>query len=88
MRNVSLEEGKNMETIAEDGVLASSVPANRTSLDKNALVQTQTVSSEGSAEANGLCGATTVNSLIDRHDMYQGIGRIETKDIRQKAHEV
>ncbi|KAH5043937.1 hypothetical protein HBI70_052160 [Parastagonospora nodorum] len=88
MRNLSLDEGTNMETIAEDGVLASSATSNRLSLDKNALVQTQTMSSEGSTEANGLCGATTVNSLIDRHDMFQGIGRIETKDIRQKAHEV
>jgi hypothetical protein len=88
MRNVSLDERKNMETIAEDGVAAPNVTTNRSSLDKNALVQTQTVSSEGSTDANGLYGATTVNSLIDRHDMYQGIGRIETKDIRQKAHEV
>lgn len=57
----------------------------RTSLDKNALVQTDTISTEGSQP--GLHGATTVNSLIDRHDMYQGMGRIETKDIRAQAHE-
>ena len=55
-------------------------------LDSNALTQTDTISSEGSQ--HGLSGATTVNSLIDRHDMYRGMGRIETKDIRGKAHEI
>lgn len=59
-----------------------------TSLDKNALVQTQTMSSEGSGQGYDLQNATTYNSLIDRHDMFQGVGRIETKDIRVKAHEV
>lgn len=88
MRHVSIDEKENTEASAKDEVLAASATANRDSLDKNALVQTQTVSSEGSADANGLYGATTLNSLIDRHDMYRGLGRIETKDIRQKAHEV
>jgi hypothetical protein len=77
-----------MPAVPEDREVSPSVSVNRISLDKNALVQTQTVSSEGSADANGLYGATTVNSLIDRHDRYPGMGRIETKDIRQKAHEV
>ena len=31
--------------------------------------------------------ADTANSLIDRHDMYKGVGRVETKDIRNKAHD-
>jgi hypothetical protein len=83
-----LDEKADMQTIEEDQILAPEAPAKRISLDKNALVQTKTVSSNGSGETNGLYGATTVNSLIDRHDMYQGIGRIETKDIRQKAHEI
>ncbi|KAH7072616.1 prion-inhibition and propagation-domain-containing protein [Paraphoma chrysanthemicola] len=87
MREVSLDETK-MPSVPEDREVSPKAPANRVSLDKNALVQTQTVSSEGSADANGLYGATTVNSLIDRHDLYPGIGRIETKDIRQKAHEM
>lgn len=56
----------------------------RTSYDKNALEQVQTVSSDG--DRYDLVGATTVNSLIDRHDMYKGMGRIETKDIRNVAH--
>jgi hypothetical protein len=86
MRNVALAEEKDMHPIEEDRVSPASPP--RDSFDKNALIQTQTVSSEGSADANGLYGATTVNSLIDRHDMYQGIGRIETRDIRKKAHEI
>ncbi|CAO2649034.1 Nn.00g099830.m01.CDS01 [Neocucurbitaria sp. VM-36] len=60
----------------------------RLSVDEhNALTQVDTVGSEGS-EQHGLSGVTTVNSLIDRHDMYQGMGRIETKDIRDKAHEL
>jgi hypothetical protein len=88
MKDVSLQERKDMQTIDEDQALMPSAPANDVAYDKNALVQTRTVSSEGSADANGLYGATTVNSLIDRHDMYQGLGRIETKDIRFKAHEV
>lgn len=87
MRNLSVDE-KNMQTIQEDRELSPSAPLNRVSLDKNALVQTQTVSSEGSGDTNGLYNATTYNSMIDRHDMYQGMGRIETKDIRYKAHEV
>ncbi|KAF2707160.1 hypothetical protein K504DRAFT_344761, partial [Pleomassaria siparia CBS 279.74] len=36
--------------------------------------------------SNNLSLANTQNSLIDRHDMYKGIGRIETKDIREKSH--
>jgi hypothetical protein len=88
MQDVSLDQGTDMHTIDENHALPPSASANDISYDKNALVQTRTVSSEGSADANGLYGATTVNSLIDRHDMYQGIGRIETKDIRHKAHEV
>ncbi|KAF2832412.1 pathogenicity protein LopB [Ophiobolus disseminans] len=88
MRNMSLDEKNNMHTIQEDREVSPSAPLNRGSLDKNALAQTKTVSSEGSGEMNGLYGATTVNSMIDRHDMYHGMGRIETKDIRQKAHEV
>jgi hypothetical protein len=86
IRDVPLGKGMDMHPIEEDYV--SPISPSRDSLDKNALVQTQTVSSEGSADANGLYGATTVNSLIDRHDMYQGIGRIETRDIRKKAHEI
>jgi hypothetical protein len=88
MKDVSLGEKNDMQTIEEDRPLSPDSAARRISLDKNALVQTQTVSSDGSGDANRLYGATTVNSLIDRHDMYQGLGRIETKDIRRKAHEV
>jgi hypothetical protein len=86
MREASLD-GEDMQSMHEDHVLSANIPNTRNSLDKNVLVQTKTVSSEGSADGNGLCGATTVNSLIDRHDMYQGIGRIATEDIRHMAHE-
>jgi predicted component of type VI protein secretion system len=55
--------------------------------DKNMLVQVQTASSEV-AENNkdALANVQTANSLIDRHDMYPAVGRIETKDIRNVAH--
>lgn len=87
MREVSLDDKPDMQTIQEDQVLKPGGHAKQSSLEKNALAQVTTVSSEGSADANGLYGATTVNSLIDRHDMYRGLGRMETKDIRHKAHE-
>ncbi|KAF2474848.1 uncharacterized protein BDR25DRAFT_280431 [Lindgomyces ingoldianus] len=38
-------------------------------------------------DVNQLEHADTANSLIDRHDMYRGVGRIETKDIKAKAHD-
>ena len=34
-----------------------------------------------------LMHADTANSLIDRHDMFKGVGRIDTRDIRDKSHE-
>ncbi|KAF2650231.1 hypothetical protein K491DRAFT_697440 [Lophiostoma macrostomum CBS 122681] len=34
-----------------------------------------------------LVHADTANSLIDRHDMFKGMGRVDTKDIRAKAHD-
>ncbi|KAF2624294.1 hypothetical protein BU25DRAFT_413554 [Macroventuria anomochaeta] len=58
---------------------------NRATFDKNELEQIKTVSSDG--DQYNIVPATTVNSLIDRHDMYKGMGRIETKDIRNVAHE-
>ncbi|RMZ74173.1 TPR domain containing [Pyrenophora seminiperda CCB06] len=53
-------------------------------MDKNALVMVDTANSGGDGEV--LESTTTVNSHIDRHDMYPSIGRIETKDIRNVAH--
>jgi len=97
MKNLDLEGSQQPaqdipEPVPNDGAISpGTVPtvnhAIPRDMDKNALVQTETVSSEGSAGTNGLYGATTVNSLIDRHDMFKGMGRIETKDIRAKAHE-
>ena len=37
-------------------------------------------------DKNPLMHANTANSLVDRHDMYRGIGRIETKEIRERSH--
>lgn len=36
---------------------------------------------------DNLYHADTANSLVDRHDMFRGVGRIATKDIRDKSHE-
>ncbi|KAJ4311222.1 hypothetical protein N0V94_008061 [Neodidymelliopsis sp. IMI 364377] len=82
MHDLSVDDAKSGEqqTLA----VATHSPI-RSSFDKNALEQVQTVSSDG--DQYNLAGATTVNSLIDRHDMYKGMGRIETKDIRNVAHE-
>ncbi|KAF2178610.1 hypothetical protein K469DRAFT_718151 [Zopfia rhizophila CBS 207.26] len=38
-------------------------------------------------DTNRLVHADTANSLIERHDMFQGVGRVETRDIRNKAHD-
>lgn len=51
----------------------------------NDLEQIKTVSSDGMQDY--VVPSTTANSYIDRHDMYKGMGRIETKDIRNIAHE-
>lgn len=91
LKNLSVDGGDtpasptNAPMIQENGVQVEPIPPTRSSLDKNALVQMQTASSEG--DQYELQGATTVNSLIDRHDMYQGMGRIQTSEIRSKAHE-
>lgn len=42
---------------------------------------------DGEWVQNALTHADTANSLIERHDMYPGIGRLETKDIRLKSKE-
>jgi hypothetical protein len=42
---------------------------------------------DGEWSRNALTHADTANSLIDRHDMYKDVGRIETKDIRDKSKE-
>ena len=36
---------------------------------------------------NPLALADTAHSLVDRHDMYKGVGGIDTKDIRDRSHE-
>ncbi len=64
--------------------------ADRSSIDANTLSKSDTASSggrSGSPMGSPLYGATTHNSLIERHDQFHGIGRVETRDIRQIAHE-
>lgn len=56
----------------------------RATFDQNELEHIKTVSSDGMQDY--VVPATTVNSLIDRHDMYKGMGRVDTKDIRNIAH--
>ncbi|CBX90375.1 hypothetical protein IAQ61_001875 [Plenodomus lingam] len=85
VRNLSIDNDRpDMPIIQENGGEVSLFPE-REQLDKYALSQVKTVSSEGSN--NQLSGVNTVNSLIDRHDKYPGVGRIETKDIRDVSHD-
>ncbi|KAF2854714.1 hypothetical protein T440DRAFT_241492 [Plenodomus tracheiphilus IPT5] len=85
MRKLSIDiEKQDMPAIEENGGEVTSFPE-RDLFDKYALSQVKTVSSEGSNSQ--LCDVTTVNSLIDRHDKYPGMGRIETKDIRDVSHD-
>ncbi|KAF1838298.1 hypothetical protein BDW02DRAFT_565119 [Decorospora gaudefroyi] len=85
MRKLSLEKS-DVPPIQENVGEAKPFPERTTvqEVDKNGLMQVDTVSSEG--EKDRLDNVTTVNSLIDRHDMYPAVGRIETKDIRDIAH--
>jgi hypothetical protein len=58
----------------DDGAELTTVPTN------------QTVHMDHSGwENNELSHAETVASMIDRHDMYRDLGRIETKEIRDKS---
>lgn len=82
MHDLSVDDRKSGEQ--QVTAIALNSP-NRDTFDKNTLEQIQTVSSDG--DQTNMVPATTVNSLIDRHDMYRGMGRIETKDIRNVAHE-
>jgi hypothetical protein len=84
MHDLSINAGKNNDD-QQDISHSQHHNAQRSSFEKNALAQTVTANSDG--DHTPLTGATTVNSLIDRHDMYRGMGRIETKDIRDKAHD-
>ncbi|KAF2645782.1 hypothetical protein P280DRAFT_362016, partial [Massarina eburnea CBS 473.64] len=69
---ISADEESNFNEGA-DGADLAAVPTNATA---------------GEAwETYGLAHAETVKSMIDRHDMYREVGRIETKDIRDKSKE-
>ena len=82
MQDLSVNNRKSEEQQAPATSLDS---PNRATFDKNELEQIQTVSSDGMQDY--VVPAITGNSLIDRHDMYKGMGRIETRDIRNIAHE-
>ncbi|KAI8935858.1 hypothetical protein NX059_007375 [Plenodomus lindquistii] len=85
MRNLAVDnEKQDMPAIEENGGEVTALPEHEL-LDKYALSQIKTVSSEGSN--NHLQDVSTVNSLIDRHDKYPGMGRIETKNIRDVTHD-
>lgn len=86
MRDLGLDNAKSdLPPVQENG---GEVPASdyalRQSLDNYELSQTKTVSSEGSQDY--LHNIATVNSLVDRHDKFPGVGRIETRDIRNVSH--
>lgn len=82
LQDLSLDNRSSGE---KEGSVAAVDSIGRSSYDKDTLEKVQTVSSDG--DQYNLTGVSTVNSLIDRHDMYKGMGRIETKDIRDVAHE-
>jgi len=88
VRKMSLDQPDmtGIPPIQENGGEVKSFPDREAlgEMDKNALVMVATANSEGERER--LAPATTVNSHIDRHDMYPSMGRIETKDIRDVAH--
>jgi hypothetical protein len=69
----------------EEGTDNADQNVGRDSFDRNALAQVITAASSGDRQP--LTSVSTANSLIDRHDMYRGMGRIETKDIRDIAHD-
>ncbi|KAH6612740.1 prion-inhibition and propagation-domain-containing protein [Boeremia exigua] len=82
MQELSID---HKESEQQQGPAISVDSPNRATFDQNDLEQIKTVSSDGMQDY--VVPATTANSYIDRHDMYQGMGRIETKDIRNIAHE-
>lgn len=73
----------------------SAVPDSTPPLNLDAKIESvPTHTSAGSEEAgipidtgNQLTHADTAHSLIGRRDMFKGVGRVETKDIRAKAHD-
>jgi hypothetical protein len=82
VKNMSIRDTKGD---IEQSTSIATISPNRATFDQNELEQIKTVSSDGMQDY--VVPATTVNSFIDRHDMYKGMGRIETKDIRNIAHE-
>jgi hypothetical protein len=48
-------------------------------------VPTQDLEKTEIAEVDPLAPVTTANSLVSRHDMYKGVGRVETHEARLKA---
>jgi hypothetical protein len=65
------------------------VHATLTQVPTRSTVDIDDVDPLDKTESHGynLYHADTANSLIERHDMYRGVGRIATKDIRDKSHE-
>jgi hypothetical protein len=88
VRKMSLEQNPSISPIQENGSEVETYPGREGlgDMDNNGLVQVDTVESEGERERLEMGRLEMVNSLIDRHDMYPAIGRIETKDIRDIAH--
>jgi hypothetical protein len=75
-----LSHGENRSTQSIDigGLgLDSNTRSKRPEWDREAL----------DGDWHALTHADTANSLIERHDMYKDVGRIETRDIRDKSKE-
>ncbi|OCK72986.1 hypothetical protein K432DRAFT_387611 [Lepidopterella palustris CBS 459.81] len=90
MQSLSLEPVRSKSVSAiPDKTPALNLDTKLVTIDSNeSNADTIPGSATGAVMDNQLFHADTVHSLIDRHDMYQGVGRLETKDIRAKAHEL
>lgn len=67
----------------------ANVQATLTQIPTRSTAEIDDVDPLDTSSSNGynLIHADTANSLIDRHDMFRGVGRIDTRDIRDKSHE-
>ncbi|KAJ4344895.1 uncharacterized protein N0V89_012640 [Didymosphaeria variabile] len=65
------------------------VQATLTQIPTRSTADIDDVDPLNTTNSNGynLYHADTANSLIDRHDMFRGVGRMDTRDIRDKSHD-
>lgn len=54
--------------------------------DKSTRIMDDNVKDSQPVDNDPLSKADTSNSMVDRHDRFEGVGRLETKDAKAKAH--